>query len=88
MNPVAKGLLMVVYGLVMFFAVFVVAPALGVAYLIYIIATLPLTLIFFSSNWSMQPKHFPPVEVYLAHFERLHPDLIAYVAIAYNVAEQ
>jgi len=88
MNPVAKGLLMVAYGLVLFFGVFVAVPVLGLAYLIYMIVTLPLTLIFFSSNWSMRPKYFPPVEVYLALFERLHPDLIAYVAVAHEVAAQ
>lgn len=84
MNPVGKGLYLLGYGIAMVFILFVLLPPLALFIFLYIIITLPYTLFFFSANWSMQSKHFPPVEVYLAHFERLHPELMAYVALAHE----
>lgn len=44
---------------------------------IMVIVTLPYTLYHFSPNWGIQEKDMPPVQLYLDHFYRLHPELIA-----------
>ncbi|KAJ5904874.1 uncharacterized protein N7473_001790 [Penicillium subrubescens] len=43
---------------------------------ILVIVTLPYTFYHFSPNWGMQDKDMPPVQLYIDHFYRLHPDLI------------
>lgn len=59
-------------------------PVLLAAALVFLIVTLPYTLFYFSSNFSLTGRDFQIVEAYLRHFERLHPDLIAYVAQAHE----
>jgi hypothetical protein len=44
---------------------------------------LPYTLKYFSSNWSLLSFETQPAELYLHHFERLHPELIEHVRAAY-----
>lgn len=52
---------------------------------IIIIVALPYTLHYYSSNWGMNKKYMPPVQLYLDHFERLHPELISSVAEAHKL---
>ncbi|KAL1849598.1 hypothetical protein VTK73DRAFT_9869 [Phialemonium thermophilum] len=63
-------------------------PLLLAADLVFVIVTLPYTLFYFSSNWSMLAKYNPPVELYLSHFERHHPYLMTYVAYGNEAANR
>lgn len=56
-------------------------------YICYAFLTAPYTLLYYSSNISMRSKHFPPVELYLAHFERLYPNLMEYVAASFKLTK-
>ncbi|GAM38812.1 hypothetical protein TCE0_034r09855 [Talaromyces pinophilus] len=40
------------------------------------IVSFPYTFYHFSPNWGMLKRDMPPVQFYLDHFSRLHPDLI------------
>lgn len=62
-------------------------PAMA-AYLVFIVFTLPYTRLHASSNWSLRPRDSPVVELYLRHFEHLHPDLMSYVAAAHKESTQ
>ncbi|KAJ5818873.1 hypothetical protein N7474_004464 [Penicillium riverlandense] len=57
-------------------AYFIVNPILH-------LLALPYTLKHFSSNWSLLSFETQPAELYLRHFERLHPELIEHVRAAY-----
>jgi hypothetical protein len=37
-------------------------------------------LFFYSSNWGLLKKHYEPIQLYLDHFEALHPTLMGHVA--------
>ncbi|KAJ6038289.1 hypothetical protein N7499_004234 [Penicillium canescens] len=66
-----------IYGIAVGFpAYFIVNPILH-------FLALPYTLKYFSSNWSLLCFETQPGELYLHHFERLHPDLIEHVRAAY-----
>jgi len=82
MNPALKGLYMIGYAVYWTFVILLVVIIAIVTGLPYIFLTLPYTLFYFSSNWSMRRRHAPPVEVYLHYFEQLHPDLMAFVIAA------
>jgi hypothetical protein len=76
MSPILKILFQI-------FIILALLPLFVVVYFIIIILTLPYTLFYFSSNWSIGPKDSLLVEVYLRHFERLYTNLITHVATAY-----
>ena len=86
MSPFLKILYILAWVLQQAFTWLIVVPILIIVFLIVYILTLPYTLFYFSSNFSLLTKDFPPVELYLRHFERLHPDLITYVALAHTAA--
>jgi hypothetical protein len=46
----------------------------------YIIVLSPFHLFFYSSNWGLLQKDYKVIQLYLDHFEALHPSLISYVA--------
>ena len=84
MHPALKTLLVIRHIIsTTLIVIFTLAAALAI-FLPYILITLPYTLVFFSSNWSMRSKHGPAVETYLHYFEQLHPDLMAYVVAAHD----
>jgi hypothetical protein len=62
----------------------IIVPPLAILGIIIIILTLPYTLYYYSPNWGMRKRHMPPVQLYLDHFERLHPELISSVAEAHK----
>ncbi|KAM7193647.1 hypothetical protein V8F20_008284 [Naviculisporaceae sp. PSN 640] len=64
--------------------IFIGTPLLAFVALLYIIITLPYTLLFYSAHWGLRHKYHSAVETYLAYFERLHPDLMAYVAACHT----
>lgn len=69
------------------FALLVVIPA-GALLLAIFVITAPYTLFYYSPNWGMQMSNAPPVEVYLNHFDRMHPDLMSYASAALKNAMQ
>lgn len=84
MNPALKTLY-VIRHILSTTLIVIIGIVVGLAiFFPYVIITLPYTLIFFSSNWSMRQKHAPAVETYLHYFEQLHPDLMAYVVAAHD----
>lgn len=58
-------------------------PAYSIVNPILHLLALPYTLKYFSSNWSLLSFETQPAELYLRHFERLHPELIGHVRAAY-----
>jgi hypothetical protein len=52
--------------------------------IILLILTSPYTLYYYSPNWGMRKRDMPPVQLYVDHFERLHPELIRSVAEAHK----
>ena len=88
MSPFLKILYILAWVLQQAFLWLIVVPVIIIVTLIIFFLTLPYTLFYYSSNFSLLPKDFPPVEVYLRHFERLHPDLITYVALAHIAAAE
>jgi hypothetical protein len=68
----------------MLLLIFVAAPLAVLVFIITIVG-LPYTLHYYSSNWGMNKKYMPPVQLYLDHFESLHPELIASVAEAHKL---
>ncbi|KAK4223056.1 hypothetical protein QBC38DRAFT_488498 [Podospora fimiseda] len=87
MNPILKSLWATSWFIYQtFYIIYAILIALLALLLMlfFIILTAPYTLFYFSSNWSIRSKHHPAVEVYLNHFERLHPNLIAWIAAGHE----
>jgi hypothetical protein len=61
---------------------------LAIPAVIVAILTLPYTLYYYSPNRGMHKRYMPPVQLYLDHFERLHPELISSVAKAHKLIKK
>ncbi len=78
----ARALYIIWLALSQFIFWLVVFPIYLVLGFVLALITAPYHLFYFSSNWSMQPKHHAPVELYLQCFVQLHPDLQEYISHA------
>ena len=85
MSPWLKFFYIVWWVIENLLVIFVFLPLWLVLVLVLLILTLPYTLYYPSSNFSMMSADMPPVQLYLNHFESLYPELIASVAAAHRL---
>lgn len=55
-------------------------------YLAIMTITLPYTLFYRSSNWSIRKRDMPAIQLYLDHFQSLHPQLVASIITAHRLS--
>jgi hypothetical protein len=55
-------------------------------WLAIIIITLPYTLYYRSSNWSMRERDMPAIQLYLDHFHSLYPQLVSSIVTAHRLS--
>ena len=55
-------------------------------YLAIVTITLPYTLFYRSSNWSMRKRDMPAIQLYLDHFQSLYPQIVASIVTAHRLS--
>jgi hypothetical protein len=69
-----------------FFILLLAAIVLLPIYVLVQLLGLPYTIYYYSPNWGLSESDMPAVQLYIDHFQSLHPNLISSVEAAHKLA--